>query len=768
MKAFLWGVLLVSLFSVNVHAKKKVLITSFEAFEGREKNNSSLVSEELKRLFKSHPNLANDYSLEILVLPVQGRTAPTKAKAYIQNMKEKPDLVLSLGESSRLASQKKTIEINFTAYNKHSSSSSKKNSAIKLYPSWDDSESMNFPVAQMYCALNEEDRRWIALEDSIGSYVCNETAFDLSLFLKNNSMKDARVKQIVAGYEAQKTSKAKEIQDAADIEIKDLQAKYDAQRAITQAIKKEIESSSHLLGEYTRYLDDKDREREERERVERERANRSSQRQPYTPPNDAWRNYRQGSSNGGSNYAQAPQPQTVILYNVVNINNYHPKIGEYINALSLQEVAQNNLNYRITRATSEISTATRGLDAWINATQSIGKDTYRTSQEPYYGFIHIPILQKSSKTNPLEIAQLIALMVRGVFEQNYKQARVDYQRGVISCGVDNRVVASKPYQNIQKQIADKRTEFNAAKDRLKTKYTKNNLAFASDEDFLKFAKNNKNDFDCQTILRLSAEIDALKLQLSNVVITAPSNNAQKGSFFSGHEKYQPQGTYNPASAAKNLLRLGFQSRSNKIPVPAEIDFTVKLDSNQNVVLLLKNQNGQQKLVPLKEFEAGGQLSLTTISAQSDLRISLDNSKSYAKYDLRDLKAEGIKYDELNARIEYFINLDYSYPVMKIQRMMRQELVYSEENPNAPPYNKVTYYDQEVWETARSRIPLVLKYNGKKWEFSVEGKPLNMLLMSLEMNKANTVFISQIESFDLPEAKPQAPAPAAAPVAQNFY
>lgn len=161
--------------------KQKVLITTFDPFDGSKENNSQPIGE----LLRAHPEWINgDAQVVVCNLPVVYGEAPKKALECIE--KEKPNLVVSLGEAGctlRIESAGNNLDNAGIADN---AGVKKKNQ--KIVKKGPERLGLPFPVDAAFCALQAKDPEHIEPSITPGNFVCNNVTYSLALKIENTHL----------------------------------------------------------------------------------------------------------------------------------------------------------------------------------------------------------------------------------------------------------------------------------------------------------------------------------------------------------------------------------------------------------------------------------------------------------------------------------------------------------------------------------------------------------------------------------------------------
>jgi pyroglutamyl-peptidase len=161
--------------------KRRVLITAFEPFEGREENNSMRIA----AVMKAHPELFQDIELTVCTLPVVYDEAAKKALACLDAMPEKPDAVISLGETGCKIQLETSAGNQDNGFGPDNAGNIRSNhTIIEGGPA---RIGYDLPMQAMYCTLTAEQRKAVEPSTTM-NYVCNNTAYNLASKLRGTGI----------------------------------------------------------------------------------------------------------------------------------------------------------------------------------------------------------------------------------------------------------------------------------------------------------------------------------------------------------------------------------------------------------------------------------------------------------------------------------------------------------------------------------------------------------------------------------------------------
>lgn len=164
-----------SLISVPVWAKPLVLISYFDAFNRAPFNNSERIAVELKARFDRE---TSPIQLELCALNTVFDRAFNQTEECLRALPQRPLFVLGLGESTC------ELKIETMMRNKDKTvgpdnAGTHRNNTLIL-PGAPSAIGLRFPLPQMYCALSESDRRSVDISNNAGTFVCNNTAYQMA------------------------------------------------------------------------------------------------------------------------------------------------------------------------------------------------------------------------------------------------------------------------------------------------------------------------------------------------------------------------------------------------------------------------------------------------------------------------------------------------------------------------------------------------------------------------------------------------------------
>ncbi|HXH32254.1 MAG TPA: hypothetical protein VNJ01_15740 [Bacteriovoracaceae bacterium] len=156
-------------------AKPIVLVTYYDGFNGAPANNSGTMAKLLQSSLKNSP----DVDLRLCELSTSFDKAYYQQEACIKSLPETPQLVIGMGEAQCL------FKVELLAKNFDQTTNAPDNAGIRRYgtqivPGAYSNLGFTYPLVDMYCALHKRDRRLMEISNDAGSFVCNNTAYQMS------------------------------------------------------------------------------------------------------------------------------------------------------------------------------------------------------------------------------------------------------------------------------------------------------------------------------------------------------------------------------------------------------------------------------------------------------------------------------------------------------------------------------------------------------------------------------------------------------------
>lgn len=166
-----------ALFSTSLWAKPLVLVSYFDAFNRAPFNNSERIAKALAQRL----NLESS-PIEVKLCPLNTifDEAYAQTEECLKALDQAPVMVLGLGEATcdlkieaMMRNKDKTVGPDNAGNHRHHQT---------IVAGAPEVIGLRYPLAQMYCALSTNERRDLTVSNNAGSFVCNNTAFQMSHF----------------------------------------------------------------------------------------------------------------------------------------------------------------------------------------------------------------------------------------------------------------------------------------------------------------------------------------------------------------------------------------------------------------------------------------------------------------------------------------------------------------------------------------------------------------------------------------------------------
>lgn len=160
--------------SFNLWAKPVVLVSYYDSFNKAPFNNSEKVAKLLEASFKTEQN---NFDIKLCALETVFDKAYGQLEACLKNTSG-IIMVLGLGESNcdfKVETMMRNLDQTFGPDN---AGNNREKTAI--IPEAGKALGLRYPLPQMYCALTKNERKDIEVSNNAGSFVCNNTSFQLS------------------------------------------------------------------------------------------------------------------------------------------------------------------------------------------------------------------------------------------------------------------------------------------------------------------------------------------------------------------------------------------------------------------------------------------------------------------------------------------------------------------------------------------------------------------------------------------------------------
>jgi len=162
------------LITSSVWAKPIVLIGHFDAFGNATLNNATEVALELVKRNKDHP----DFELKLCELKTVFDKSYYQLEDCLKALPEVPKMVLGLGEANcniKIETMGRNLD---NTKGPDNEGIERKNEII--IPGAPKEFGFNYPLPQMYCALESKERNLLEVSNNAGSFVCNNLAYQFS------------------------------------------------------------------------------------------------------------------------------------------------------------------------------------------------------------------------------------------------------------------------------------------------------------------------------------------------------------------------------------------------------------------------------------------------------------------------------------------------------------------------------------------------------------------------------------------------------------
>src|SRR4051812_45623816 len=148
------------------------MLTGFEPFDGRAKNNSWEIA---SAVAAAKRELGNDVVVSTCLIPVVYDSAAHAAESCFAAEAVKPDVVISLGEAGcQLRMETAAHNVDDTPGFPDNAGNIRTSSPIE--PGGPAHVGFNLPVPEMYCALSSAKKKDTEVSATPGGFVCNNTA----------------------------------------------------------------------------------------------------------------------------------------------------------------------------------------------------------------------------------------------------------------------------------------------------------------------------------------------------------------------------------------------------------------------------------------------------------------------------------------------------------------------------------------------------------------------------------------------------------------
>ncbi|MBA2403625.1 MAG: hypothetical protein H0V66_02555 [Bdellovibrionales bacterium] len=167
--------ILLTLMSTSVWAKPLILITYYDAFNGAPFNNSERIAKALELRLN---NINSPVEAKLCSLNTIFDKAYAQTEDCLKALSVAPVMVLGLGESTCQLKVESMMRNNDKTESPDNAGNRRRNSDIVRGAP--EVLGMRYPLPQMYCGLSSAERNNIDVSNNAGSFVCNNTAYQMS------------------------------------------------------------------------------------------------------------------------------------------------------------------------------------------------------------------------------------------------------------------------------------------------------------------------------------------------------------------------------------------------------------------------------------------------------------------------------------------------------------------------------------------------------------------------------------------------------------
>ena len=167
--------LLFLLLSPSLWARPVVLLSYYDAFGAAPFNNSQIIAREIQKLMQD-----SSVELRLCALNTVFDKSYNQLEDCMKALDRAPQLVLGLGEAAcemKIELVGRNLDKTFGPDNE----GQERNNTL-IIPHGEKYLGFTYPLSEMYCALESEERKSIVVSNSAGSFVCNNTAYQFSHF----------------------------------------------------------------------------------------------------------------------------------------------------------------------------------------------------------------------------------------------------------------------------------------------------------------------------------------------------------------------------------------------------------------------------------------------------------------------------------------------------------------------------------------------------------------------------------------------------------
>lgn len=158
-------------------AKPLVMISYYDAFGRAPFNNSERVAKALAAQFGL---AASEVEVKLCGLDTVYEKSYAQTEECLKALPHKPVMILGLGESTCELKLETMVKNTDHTYGPDNAGNSRSNQVI--IPQAPLFVGLRYPLPQMYCALTQAEKNSVLLSNDAGTFVCNNTAYQLSHF----------------------------------------------------------------------------------------------------------------------------------------------------------------------------------------------------------------------------------------------------------------------------------------------------------------------------------------------------------------------------------------------------------------------------------------------------------------------------------------------------------------------------------------------------------------------------------------------------------
>jgi len=164
-----------TLITSTVWAKPLVVVSYFDSFNRAPFNNS----EKIAKALEARLGIENsEIEIKLCALNTIFDQAYAQTEECLKSSPQRPVMVIALGESTCQLKVETMMRNNDKTQGPDNSGISRNNS--KIIHGAPEVIGLRYPLPQMYCSLSMQERIDIDLSNNAGSFVCNNTAFQMS------------------------------------------------------------------------------------------------------------------------------------------------------------------------------------------------------------------------------------------------------------------------------------------------------------------------------------------------------------------------------------------------------------------------------------------------------------------------------------------------------------------------------------------------------------------------------------------------------------